>query len=140
MRVTRTYLPSGDASIERIIAGWPIFFAVRAATSIRASWPVACHSSSVCSYGVVIRLGKVRSRFLSPAAAIFTTGPVGAGGATGIGARPSGTSTVVICLPSCVNSKFVTRVARTGVFVICTGLFVARSVIQMCVESSACTK
>ena len=47
---------------------------------------------------------------------------------------------VAICFASCVNSKVVTSVASTGVFVTCTGLFVATSVIQMCVESSACTK
>ena len=37
MRVTRTYLPSGDASSDRIIAGGPIFRAVRVCTSMSAS-------------------------------------------------------------------------------------------------------
>ena len=49
MRVTRTYLPSGARSIARIIAGDPTRLIVPFATSISASWPVACHSRS-CSW------------------------------------------------------------------------------------------
>ena len=114
MRVTRTYLPSGATSMARIIAGAPNFLTVPFATSTSASWPVACHSSSCSSYGVVIRLGNVRTRFLSVSIASLTDGPVGAAAGCGIGARPSGTSTVAICLPSFVKSNVVTSVARTG--------------------------
>ena len=74
------------------------------------------------------------------ASAIFTTGPVGADGATGMAARPSGIITAAISLPSAVNSTLETSVASTGVFVTCRAWFAATSVIQMCVAASVCTK
>ena len=155
MRVTRTNLPSGETSIARNIAGWPIawrpatgapltgfVFApfAGACVSTRASCPVACHSRSCNSYGVDMRLGNVRSRFRSLPSWIFTSGPVGATGGAGIAGRFSGTSTVAICFPSWVKSNVVTSVASTGRGVIWRGVLVATSVIQMCVASSVWTK
>ena len=156
MRVIRTYLPSGDRSNERSIVGWPIFFSAgtrhrlrrfrpslrgrAGGTSISASCPVACHSSRLSSYSVDIRLGKVRSRFLSLASCTFTCGPTGVAGATGIGGRASGISTAAICLPSFVKSNDDTMVASSGRGDTWRGLLVARSVIQMCVASSVCTR
>ncbi len=156
MRVTRTYFPSGDTSTERSIAGCPIFFSPAPAgsregfafgsfggaggTSISTNWPVACHSSRASSYSVDIRLGNVRRRFLSLASCTFTCGPTGAAGATGIGGLASGMRTAAICFPSFVKSNVATKVANSGLGDTWRGLFVARSVIQMCVASSVCTR
>ncbi len=87
-----------------------------------------------------IRLGKVRSRFLSFASCTFTWGPTGAAGATGIGGLASGISTAAICFPSFVKSNVATKVASSGRGETWRGLLVARSVIQMCVASSVCTR
>ncbi len=121
------------------MAGWPILRTAPLATSSSATCPVECHSSSSFSNGVDIRLGNVRSRFRSESA-ILTVGLVGAAGAAGIGARPSGTWTKTIVLPSWLNSKADTSVASTGVFVSCRALPEATSANQMCVASSPCTK
>ena len=48
--------------------------------------------------------------------------------------------TVAMLLPSAVNSNTELSVASTGVLVIWRGVFVAMSVIQMCVASSVWTK
>ena len=139
MRVTRTYLPSGARSIARIMAGDPTRFIVPLATSISASWPVACHSRSCSWYGVDIRLGNVRRRFLSVSSASLTDGPGGDTGSCGIAVRLSGMTTAAICLPSLVKSKLLTSVARTGVFVTWRDWPVAASAIQMWVASSPWT-
>jgi hypothetical protein len=76
---------------------------------------------------------------LSVSIASFTDGPAGVAGACGIAARPSGTSTAAICLPSFVKSTVVTSVASTGVFVTWRAAPVAASAIQMCVASSPWT-
>ena len=81
----------------------------------------------------------MRSRFLSVSIASLTVGPVGAAGACGIAARLSGTKIAAICLPSVVNSKVLTSVASTGVFVTWRETPVAASATQMCVASSPCT-
>ena len=137
--VTRRYLPSGEASIERTITGGPTFFTTPFWTSMSATCPVTCHSRSCFWYVVDIRLGNVRRRFLSESA-ILTVGPSGADGAGGIAARLSGMRTAAICLPSAVNSKLETSVASTGVFVSCRDLPVATSAIQMWVASSVCAR
>ena len=92
------------------------------------------------SYSFDIRLGKVRSRFLSFASCTFTSGPTGAAGATGTVGLASGISTAATCFPSFVKSNVVTKVASSGLGETWRGLFVARSVIQMCVASSVCTR
>ena len=136
MRVTRACLPSGAMSYERIISGLPNFVIAPVATSTRPIWPVACHFSSWKSYGVFIRLGNVRSRLRSPSSDTRICGPVGAAGGSGRGVRPSGAKIAEICLPPLTNSKLVTNVSSSGVFVICRGLLVATSVIHTCVASS----
>ena len=88
---------------------------------------------------MAIRLGNVRSRFLSASSATFTWGPEGDEGALGIGARPSGTRTAAIFLPSALKSKLDTRVARTGFGVSGFDAPVAGSATQMCVASGVWT-
>ena len=139
MRVTRTYFASGETSSDRTMAGAPTLRTAPFWTSRSATWPVACHSSSSLSWTDDIRLGNVRSRLRS-ASASFTVGPLGAVGAAGIGARFSGTWTNTIDLPSSLNSKVVTSVASTGVFVSWRALPLATSANQMCVASSPWTK
>ena len=151
-RVTRTNAPSGERSMARNIAGWPTFvtpaaaarafpvFAGGALMSMSTSCPVACHSSNWNSYGVDIRLGNVRSRFLSVSSLSLTEGPAGDVGAAGAGGRLSGTTMVAIALLSSVNSNVDTSVASTGERVICRGWLVAMSVSQMWVASSVWTK
>ena len=100
---------------------------------------MACHSSNWYSYGVDIRLGNVRRRFLSLSSASFTVGPDGATGATGIAARASGTTTVASFLPSFEKSKPEYSVASTGFVVSGRAAPVAGSATQMCVASSVWT-
>ena len=64
-----------------------------------ASWPVACHSSSVLLVRRRHQAGE-RAQPVLVGLGELDDGPVGAAGGCGIAARPSGTRTAAICLPS----------------------------------------